>query len=100
MFRIINAISVLSDYEFNTTTKVYEPKDASLNELKDVQYSAYLPVDSMTALISLVATLPGSPTMTPDVSVLNSLGIEFYQEVGSNYYVFAQGNALKISEIF
>ena len=99
-FRIINAISVLSDYEFNTTTKVYEPKDASLNELKDVQYSAYLSVDAMTSLISLVATLPGSPTMTPDVSVLNSLGIEFYQEVGSNYYVFAQGNALKISEIF
>lgn len=99
-FRIINAISVLSDYEFNTTTKVYEPKEASLNELKDVQYSAYLPVDSVTALVSLVATLPGSPTMTTDVSVLNSIGIEFYQEVGSNYYVFAQGNALKISEIF
>jgi len=99
-FRIINAISVLSDYEFNSTTKVYEPKDASLNELKDIQYSTYLPVDSVTALISLVATLPGSPTMTADVSVLNSIGIEFYQEVSSNYYVFAQGNALKISEIF
>ncbi len=99
-FRIINAISVLSDYEFNTTTKVYEPKEASLNELKDVQYSAYLPVDSVTALISLVATLPGSPTMTTDVSVLNSIVIEFYQELGSNYYVFAQCYVFKISEIF
>jgi hypothetical protein len=99
-FRIINAISVLSDYEFNPTTKVYEPKDASLNELKDIQYSTYLPVDSVTGLISVVSTLPGSPTISADVSVVNVLAVEFYQEVNSNYYLFSQGNAMKVAKIF
>ncbi|MEZ5001436.1 MAG: hypothetical protein R2730_00250 [Chitinophagales bacterium] len=99
-FRIINGISVISDFEFNTTSKVYEPKEATLNEMKAVEYSGYLPVDQVTSTLSLVATLPGTPTMTTDVMVINVIGIEFYQEVNSNYYVFAQGNAMKISEIF
>jgi hypothetical protein len=44
--------------------------------------------------------LPGSPTMTADVSVLNCIGIEFYQQVGANYYLFNSGNALKVQDIF
>ena len=99
-FRIINSISVISDFEFNTVTGVYEPKEQALNELVDVEYSAYLPVDTVTPLQSLVATLPGSPTMTPDVNLINVVGIEFYQEVNSNYYIFNQGNAMKIVDIF
>ncbi len=99
-FRIINGIAVISDFEYNTTSKVYEPKDQALNELKAIEFSPYLPVDQITTALSLVATLPGPPTMTTDVMVVNVIGIEFYQEVNSNYYVFAQGNAMKISEIF
>jgi len=99
-FRIINGISVISDFEYNATSKVYEPKDQALNELKAIEYSPYLPVDQVTSALSLVATLPGPPTMTTDVMVVNIIGIEFYQEVNANYYVFAQGNAMKISEIF
>jgi hypothetical protein len=38
--------------------------------------------------------------MTASVSVLNAVGIEFYQEVNGNYYVFNQGNAMKIKQIF
>ena len=99
-FRIINAISVISDFGFNATSKVYEPKETGLNEMKAIEYSNYLPVDTVTSALSLVATLAGPPTMTADVSVVNTIGVEFYQEVNANYYVFAQGNAMKISEIF
>ena len=95
-FRIINSISVLSDFEFNATTGVYEPKEQALNELVNVEHSAYLPVDNMTPLVQLVATLPGTPTMSTDANLINIVGIEFYQEVNSNYYVFNQGNAMKI----
>lgn len=99
-FRIINSLSVISDFEFNPTTKVYEPKDNDLNELKAVRYSNYLPVNTMTTALSLSTVFPGPPTVTTDVMVLNTIGIEFYQEVNSNYYVFAQGNAMKITEVF
>jgi len=99
-FKIINAIAVLSDYEFNATTRVYEPKDGTTNGLTDVKDSGYLPVNAVTGLISVVNTLPGSPTVSTDVSVVNLLAVEFYQEVNSNYYLFAQGNAMKVAKIF
>jgi hypothetical protein len=99
-FRIINAIAVISDYAYNATSKVYEATDPSLDKLSAVAFSDYLPVNALTTVQSIVATLPGSPTMTASVSVLNAVGIEFYQEVNSNYYVFNQGNAMKIKQIF
>ena len=99
-FKIINAIAVLSDFEYNSITRVYEPKDGTTNGLTDVQDSGYLPVNAATGLISVVSTLPGSPTISADVSVVNVLAVEFYQEVNSNYYLFSQGNAMKVAKIF
>jgi hypothetical protein len=100
-FRLINAISVISDYAYNSTSNIYEPVNAALNELSDVAYSGYLDLATPIAtLTTITATLPGSPTMTADVSVLNSVGIEFYQKVGSDFYLFNSGNALKIQTIF
>ena len=100
-FRLINAISVVSDFAFNAQSGAYEPIDSTLNELANITYSDYidlsLPLASTTTLTS---TLPGTPTLTADVSVLNSIGIEFYQKVGANYYLFNSGNALKVQEIF
>jgi hypothetical protein len=84
-FRLINAISVISDYAYNSTSNIYEPVNAALNELSDVAYSGYLDLATPIATsTTITATLPGSPTMTADVSVLNSVGIEFYQQVGSD----------------
>jgi hypothetical protein len=99
-FRIINAIAVISDYAYNPTTKVYEATDPTLDKLSAVAFSDYLPVNALTTVQSIVATLPGTPTMTASVSVLNAVGIEFYQEVNGNYYKFNQGNAMKIKQIF
>lgn len=99
-FRMINALTVLSDFEYNDNTKAYEPKDSALNELSSVEYSAYIPVNTVTTALSLVSTLQGSPTLSADVSVVNVLGIEFYQEVNGSHYLFSQGNAMKIVKIF
>jgi hypothetical protein len=99
-FKIINAIAVLSDFEYNSITRVYEPKDGTTNGLTDVQDSGYLPVNVVTGLISVVSTLPGSPTISADVSVVDVLAVEFYQQVNSNYYLFAQGNSMKVTKIF
>ncbi|MDP2067518.1 MAG: hypothetical protein Q8K04_01010 [Lutibacter sp.] len=99
-FRIINALSVVSDFVYNPTTGSYEPADALLNEMSNIAYSDYTPVDAATTLIDVTATLPGSPTISADVAVLGSIGIEFYQMVGSNYYLFNAGNALKIQDVF
>ena len=99
-FRIINALSVVSDTVYNPATGSYEPAEPVLNEMSNIAYSDYTPVDAVTALIDVTAALPGAPTMTINVAVLGSIGIEFYQMVGSNYYLFNAGNALKIQETF
>lgn len=99
-FRIVNAIAVVSDFAFNSTSGVYEPVNAELNELSNVIYSGYISLSDSSASANLTATLPGSPTLTNDVSVVNAIGIEFYQQVGTEYYLFTQGNAMKIQTIF
>ena len=99
-FRIINAISVISDFVFNPATGSYEPAEPLLNETSNISYSPYIPVDTVTTLVDVVATLPNNPTITTNVAVLGSIGIEFYQQVGVNYYLFNAGNAMKIQEVF
>ena len=99
-FRLLNAIAVVSDWVYNDTTGKYEPTDIPLNELSDVKYSGFLDLNAVTAATTVTTTLPGSPTMTATVSVLNCIGIEFYQQVGSNYYLFSSGNALRVDEVF
>jgi hypothetical protein len=86
---LISAISVISDFEFNSTSGIYEPIDPSLNEVSNVAYSNYIDLGAPVALpTTITSTLPGSPVLTADVSVLNCIGIEFYQQVGVNYYLF------------
>jgi hypothetical protein len=100
-FRLINAISVVSDFAFNAQSGAYEPVDTALNELSNITYSDYIDLSAPVASTTTVtSTLPGSLPLTTDVSVLNSIGIEFYQKVGVNYYLFNSGNALKVQEIF
>jgi hypothetical protein len=100
-FRLINAIAVVSDFAYNDQTGTYEPIDAANNELSDVAYSGYLDLGTaIAASTAVTATLPGTPTLTADVSVLFCIGIEFFQKVGPNYYLFNSGNALKVADIF
>jgi len=100
-FRLLVALASISDFAYNSTTGVYEPIDAANNELSNVSYSGYLDLFAPVATPTIVtATLPGTPTLTADASVVFCIGIEFFQEVGTNYYLFNSGNALKIVDIF
>ena len=99
-FRLINALAVVADFVYNATTGSYEPADNVNNELSNIAYSAYIPLNTTYAGSTVTATLPGTPTLGADVTVLQCVGIEFFQEVNSNYYAFASGNCLKIEEAF
>jgi hypothetical protein len=91
----------VSDYIFNTATGSYDPTDPTINMLNGVAYGAMTALNSAAPVtFSLVATLPGTPTMTATVSVVQSFGIEFFQRVGTVDYLLAQGNALKTVKLF
>ena len=100
-FRLINAVSVISDFAFNATTGIYEPIQPDLNEISNVAFTAYLDLKVETAAPTVLASaLPGEPELTDDVTVLNSVGIEFYQKAGADYYLLNAGHALKIQSTF
>lgn len=99
-FRLVNAINVVSDWTYDSVNGTYGPTDQNLSALSDIQYSGYLDLNATTPLTAITTTLPGSPTMTASVAVINNIGIEFYQQVGTNYYLFASGNALLGVQIF
>ncbi len=100
-FRIINAIAVIADYIYNPISKGYEPSQPDLNQLANIAYSDYVELSNATAAdINVTATLPGAPVLPADVTVLNVIGIEFYQQVGSQFYLFNGGNSAKIDRTF
>ena len=99
-FRLITSLSVVSDFEYNVTTNSYDPMDADLNEVNDIQYSAFLDLYAPVPATTIAATLPGGALPTVNTTVLQCIGIEFYQQVGVNYYLFASGNCLKVEDAF
>lgn len=100
-FRLIQAVGVVSDYTFDKGVGGYEPVDGVLNTIGATEFST---ITSLTpaapVAINLVAALAGAPAMTADVSLVQCLGIEFYQEVDGQMYLFSQGNTMKVVNVF
>lgn len=99
-FRFINAVGVVSDFAYNDTTGTYEPTNPDLNELSASAYGSYSPLNAAYAGETIDASLPAGTVMTSDISVINCIGIEFYQEVNGNYYKFSSGNCLVIDNVY
>ncbi|MDP4267653.1 MAG: hypothetical protein Q8880_09500 [Bacteroidota bacterium] len=99
--RFINAVNVVSNYQYDATAKKYYPTDSVNNMLFARTYSDYIPVNSpVLAPTVITATISGTPVLGADVSVVNAIGIEFSQEVNLVQYLFAQNNAMMIRSVF
>lgn len=97
-YRLLNHLSVVSDYHFNEETGCYEPGNA-LDGASAYVYSDYIPVnDSLT--IELTAAFPEGMVVGDDCSVLQCIGIEFYLPNGMGYLLCAKGHSLAIKEVF
>lgn len=99
-FRIAGAVGWLSDYSFDDSTLSYEPDNPDQNSLSMTEYSAIQPITNVGTNITLTATAPGGLVPEAGVSVIACLGIEFYQKVDNVDYLLAQGNAMRIIEVF
>jgi hypothetical protein len=100
-FRLVASIGVLSDFVYNTSTQKFEATDPTLDKLGAVTYGTITALNSATPVtFSLVVALGGTPTMTATSNVLQCLGIEFYQRVGTVDYLLAQSNCMKVVKVF
>lgn len=99
-FRLVNSLAIVSDFAYNNTTGTYDATQPLYNELSNVTYSPYLDLTTAAPATTVTSMLTTPGTVPTDVTVLQAVGIEFYQKVGSNYYQFASGNCLKIVDAF
>lgn len=99
-FRLINAIAVISDFAYNSSTSSYEPVAAGLNEVSNIAYGSYNSLSSAYAGETITSSLIAGITLNTDVSVLQVVGIEFSQLVNGVYYRFSSGNCMIIDDIF
>lgn len=80
-FLFVNSISVISDYVYNSLTKIYEPIEPTLNELSKVTYSDYIEiVPGENPEVSIESALAGTPVMTENVSLLSLLELNFLKK--------------------
>ncbi|MFZ4455530.1 MAG: hypothetical protein ACOYOT_04850 [Bacteroidales bacterium] len=101
-FRLINVVSVISDFAFNANSGIYGPIEHQLNELSNISYSDYYYSlgGEVDVPIVLESSLPTTTVLNENVSVINSIGIEFTQKIGETHYRFNSGNAMKIHNVF
>jgi hypothetical protein len=100
-FTLVQVVGVISDLVFDSVTKVYKALDVEHNSLNEVSSSDYLPVrNSQPITFTLETTLDTTAPLTEDVSVVQCLGILFYEKTGTAYYPLNQGNAMKVVDVF
>lgn len=101
-FKLVLVAGTLSDYVHDAATRSYVPVNAGQNALSASVHSALIPLTGTVSpfSVSLAAAFAGAPTLSADVAVIAALGILFYQEVNGVEYLLAQGNAMKVVEVF
>ena len=97
-YRAQNHISIISDYTYVEANRRYEPL-SQMNGLSAFAYSEYTLIG--TALTDeIVAAFPVGTAVTDDDSVIQCVGIEFYQLTGANTYLPLQGSGVRVVDVF
>jgi hypothetical protein len=100
-FRVFTVLCALSDYTYDPVTRHYTATDPTLDMLSKDEESPI--TDLNTALpvsISLNPVLPGSPAMMATTAAVLIVGCEFFQRIGVDDYLLAQGNCMRVIKVF
>lgn len=99
-FRLVAAIGIVSDYNYDPTVNGYQAAQPTQDTAGNTIASAQFPLDAPVSAFTLVPTLASLGTINAACSSVVTLGIEFYQLVDTQYYLFAQDNAMKVVNVF
>ena len=97
-YRIINHLSIISDYVYIEDGKIYKPI-SSLNSMRAITYSDYIPVN--TPLSAAIKTsFPEGTHLAESDTVLQCVGIEFYIKSGVNGYLPYSEGSMMVYDVF
>lgn len=93
-FRLIYAACIISDFEYNSTTKTYEAMN-EYNEKSVTEYSDYLSLTDGSVDEKFITLLANDDNARSVVC----LGIEFFQKVNTDYLRLSRNAALQIMDV-
>ncbi|WP_191859556.1 hypothetical protein [Hanstruepera ponticola] len=97
-FKLVLAAGYVDNYVFEKTTETYVPTDELVNGRGDVFYSDAIALGGMVgADTTLTVDMSALGVIPASSALFATVGIVFYQEINSELYVLAQGNAMKVA---
>lgn len=100
-FRLVCAIAALSNYSYNSLLGQYEPTNPTENSVGAVAVSAEIPLGGMVgAVTTLNPQLAGVASLPVPVGLITCVGIEFLQQLNSQFYLLGSGNAMSLVQVF
>jgi hypothetical protein len=98
-FRLVHALGVISDVEYEPALGGFVPIAYQVDGLGARSHSDYISLEQQTANITLETTLPTGGI--PDkATVVEVVGIDFYQALDLVYAPFSQGRAAMVVGVF
>lgn len=97
-FQFVLNVTGMSDWQF-TAIVGYNPKNPLANGASGTTFGSILPLNIVAANQTIPATILGTPSMT-NATMFTSIGIQFFQQVGPNFYPLFSNNAAKIDQLF
>jgi hypothetical protein len=98
--RLVQAIGVFSNHKFNEENGKYFPVNETINGMGAMAVTEMLSMDAQPVDILLNVTLPDSPVLDAESSLIQCLGIEFYKRIGNKDYLYAQNNAMVVVKVW
>lgn len=96
--KIALAAGYVSNYEWDTATKSYEPVETEPNAIGSVAYSDDIALVGMVGnATELTVDLTAYAPIPDTTALFASTAIVFYQEVNGELYELAQGHCMKIA---
>jgi len=99
-FKLVLNTTVLSDYTYKNSLKVFEPVNEVENEVNGIAFSSEIALGgvvgadtTLTVDLGFVAALPST------AAVISAIGIVFYQEINAQFYELASDNAMRIDAV-
>ena len=97
-YRILNHLSIVSDYCYSKSNRRYEPV-SMLNGMSAYGYSDYIAVRDNPDIEVRVEFRDGVWPLEED-TVIQCMGLEFYQKSGQGYCLLCGGGGVEICEVF
>jgi len=97
-YRILNHLSIVSDYCYSKSNRRYEPM-SMLNGMSAYGYSDYIAVEDCPDIVLRVEFRDGVWPLEED-TVIQCMGVEYYQKSGQGYCLLHGGGGVEICEVF